>query len=144
MILHNTICSCVKNTIIAYRYQNSSTRKKRVSKPILSNPKSFNQMQDLTQHKTSGSSISVNLIHHYNNKILKHYRLGSTSGRLVHWIDPAMCTCHTSPNCESTQSPHKWIINQSCMTGLVPLRLSWLAIFQATVTQFRPPSTLTN
>jgi len=72
-------------------------------------------------------------------KTLTHYKLDSTSGRLVHWINLEICTCHTLwTHTASTQMNH-----QSCMTGLVPLRLSWPAIFQAAITQFKPPSTLT-
>ena len=75
---------------------------------ILTPLKSFIQLQAPSQYKT-----------------LKHYKLDSTSGRLVHWIDLEICTCHTLwTHTVSTQMNH-----QSCMTGLVSLRLSWSAIF---------------
>jgi len=32
-------------------------------------------------------------------------------GRLVHLINHKIYTCHTTPGCESTQPPSKWIIN---------------------------------
>jgi len=55
---------------------------------ILTPLKSFTQLHAPTQYK-----------------ILTHYKLDSTSGRLVHWIDLEICTCHTSPRCEPTQPP---------------------------------------
>jgi len=85
----STICSCVE------------TRSSQTEKSNTTQPKAKGKLTKFQQIK----NIQFHVSSQYKN--LTHYKHDSTSGRLVHWIDPEICTCHPQ-----TMNPHtKWIIN---------------------------------